>query len=59
MNEGFEAWRQFVITKTGVTVLGDGGYAGQSVPHSEQRKDRELDTDARGSRRDQENTTVH
>ena len=38
---------------------GDGGHADQSEPHPEQRKDRELDTDARGHPRDHENTTLH
>ena len=46
-------------TKTGVTVLGDGGHAGQSVLHPEERKDHELDTDARGNPRDHGNTIVH
>ena len=45
-------------TKTGVTVLVNGGHAGQSVPHPEQRKDRKLDTDATGNPRDHKNTTV-
>ena len=46
-------------TKTGCDSAWDGGHAGQSVPHPEQRKDRELDTDARGNPRDHENATVH
>ena len=47
------------LETAGCDSAGDGGHAGQSVPHPEQLKDSELDTDARGNPRDHENSTVH
>ena len=45
--------------KIGVDDAGDGGHASERAPHSEQRQNHKLESDARGDSRYHENTKVH